>query len=497
MASVLTRPRTKQNAGLAINNKQGAIFLQKGGPNTPLEYLGCHGMSGYSSNDSEPEYGYCLYDGEYITKSVTKAPPEGTSFDISSDFEAIASALDLVEPGCLVTIHVKHSNCGKPSNMCEFDVVRTTPRLSINTDEPGDLVGMMEEARIERSFSLTSPDLTKPLYKPYPQRFSVVVEEAGFQAGADLVNLHIPAGRGSCGGLCGRAYDPCDIMIAGTNSGTGVLDEGTNEPGIVYSLDGGETWTFIPFGETITAIFTHAVLLDNDGFVALGTDSTGGDVFAVYGVIGENSSTIVGNTEIATGLTTPAIGGVYTDGVNVWFTVLNRIYSSEDGGVTWTLRNTPVVGDVLTSIQLNGDVGYAVGNDAGGTLVYRSGNAGVTWTDISPTPSLGNANQVFITGYDVWLATANGLYYSRNDGTTWLARQIAGATAVSAIEFYDDYRGVLIAGARVFYTYSGGYSWCELALPGITPTGIEMCKAGSFWAHDAAGGLVKYGAKRA
>lgn len=500
---IKSTPRTGRTAstGLAIKNSQGAVFLQRG-PNQPTSYVGCVGITGFSSARPEPEYGYCIEDGEYRVKSITQGPPEGTSFDITEDQTALASAIDRLPEGCQFSLIIKHSTCGKPSNACIFDVVRVVPALTLTSDDPGDLVGKDEEGRIERTKSVSSPYVVRPVYKPYPAAFPFPTLE-GDEVGDDTVNghLHIPFGNASCGGSCGLPVDACDVIVTGTNSGSGTPAAGTNEPGIAYSLDGGATWTFVPFDLTTYAdisgnVFLHAVLLDSNIFVAIGADSAGGEIHAVYGLIGADGASVTGVAQIATALTTPSIGAVYTDGSNVFVVAGTSIYMSDDAGATWTEVNTPVAGDVLRSIAFSGLVGYAVGNDAAGTLIYKSDNGGVSWTDISPTPSLGQANAVRIIGDYAWLGTANGLYYSRDGGSTWSLRTFAGNGAVTDLDFYDEYFGVVVVGSAVHMTYDGGYNWCLLDAPGaITPVGVEFCGQGEFWVHNLTGTLYKYAPK--
>lgn len=493
--AVKTRPRSAQTGTMEL--PQGALFVQKGGAGQPLEYVTCHGVDGLTRDKGAPEFGYCIIDGVYVIRSSIRPAPTGTSFDVTTGQDAVKSIMDkLLEQDCASTFAIKYSACGKPHQINDWDVWKVFPFATVNSEDGGTPVAWNERARIERSFSVTSPHMGYTIHRPFPKTYPVDPAETTYSATAVPTNIHVPVGRGNCGGACGTYEDSCSLLIAGTNSGVGAPGA-TNESGILISRDSGATWEFVSFGQGDYA-YTHAVILDDGTFVAVGHLDDGTAIGFAYGTITASGVTVGDTGTIADSLVGATVTAIYTDGDEVWVAIENLLYVSTDGGVTWTLAYTGAAGDIIRSIHFNGEWGYAVGVDNGGvTLVIASPNGGDSWADISPVSGAG-AYGVYALGNAVWMAADNALYVSTDNGATWQTRTAPAGGILSDIEFYDENVGVVVAGGKVYMTVFGGAegSWSLLGdVTGLSQ--IEFCAPDSFWVLVADGTLIKYEPKSA
>ena len=485
------KPRSAQTGELEL--PQGSLWVQRGGANQELLYLTCHGVDGVNDDNSTPEYGYCIVDGRYVIRSRTQPAPAGASFDVMTGQDKVKSVMDtLLQENCPATFGMKLSSCGKPDSISTWDVWYIYPFATVNSRDAGALVAWSEQARIERTFSVTSPQVGYTVYRPVPKSTPVDPDETTFGTGAVPTNIHVPVNRGECGGACGAYETSCDFAIAGTNSGVGTPGA-TNESGVLITRDGGSTWTFLASGQDDVE-YTHAVLLDDGTIVAVGNLDDDTAVWVALGSVTATTATLDSGSAIATGLTGATILSIYTDGQEVWFTTLNRIYRSTDSGVTWTLVHTGAAGDVIRSIHFSGEYGYAVGEDTGGaTLVLFSANAGDSWSDIS-SQDIGDGLSVYAHQNIVWLGTEDGLYYSTTRGLTWSERVIPGGAGVTDVEFYDENIAIAVSGTRVYMSLFGGAanSWSVLDASGLSGGQLEFCAPDTFWQLESDGSLVKY-----
>ena len=131
-----------------------------------------------------------------------------------------------------------------------------------------------------------------------------------------------------------------------------------------------------------------------------------------------------------------AVGVAASDVNTVYATARGgHVFVTTDHGATWVERD-PVTPNAqlrfrgLTVDPRNANIAYVVASNfddvTGGGQVWRTTNAGVTWTNISgnlpdiPTWSIAVANYGSSTANDVYyVGTDEGVYASSNQGTTW------------------------------------------------------------------------------
>ncbi len=104
-------------------------------------------------------------------------------------------------------------------------------------------------------------------------------------------------------------------------------------------------------------------------------------------------------------------------GDTVWYgTNTGRLYHSTDRGYTWAVYTTPVtdMGEAQYSFT-SGSVGLL---ETGGAI-YKTTNAGATWTPVTTTGSIFSTGFCYIEGTDIVFSTGTGSSYSEDGGVTW------------------------------------------------------------------------------
>jgi len=150
------------------------------------------------------------------------------------------------------------------------------------------------------------------------------------------------------------------------------------------------------------------------------------------------------------------------------------IRKSQDTGITWGFYRNLTTGTAecrdIAVAKSNYLFVYAVGAEGNSGRVFRSGNAGDTWLNVTNNLSsipytwwAVNAVAVHPTNqYKVFIGTTAGVYVSSNGGLTW--SQSFGANSVMALA-YDQAHGTLYAATEfngVYFSKNEGGSWLSL-----------------------------------
>ena len=200
--------------------------------------------------------------------------------------------------------------------------------------------------------------------------------------------------------------------------------------GIWKTINGGSTWT-----KQTTATFSNASSFTNivhfwnanDGF-CMG-DPINGEYEIYRTTNGGTNWTLVSGANIPNPLSGEFgyTRQIETFGNSVWFTTnKGRIYHSTDKGATWAVYTSPLID--FGGTTMSGNFSFSSLN-AGiivnvNGLVYKSANAGATWTLVPTTGpvysngvcAIENTNVIFTTGA---ATTGSGSSYSLDGGITW------------------------------------------------------------------------------
>jgi N-acetyl-anhydromuramyl-L-alanine amidase AmpD len=171
-----------------------------------------------------------------------------------------------------------------------------------------------------------------------------------------------------------------------------------------------------------------------------------------------------------------------------------ELYSTTDGGTTWTESALPLVADLDAAAPIGLDflddsTGFASlrreNRGEGVGVLLRTIDGGVTWRS-SKLPVPGTVR--FRTPTDGWLENTEGLYVTHDGGRRWRATRLpkprgyAASIAVAGLPtFTDEFTGVLpmtLAGKKSAVSFlasdDGGFSWRVAA---VIPTARPLIRA--------------------
>lgn len=151
---------------------------------------------------------------------------------------------------------------------------------------------------------------------------------------------------------------------------------------------------------------------------------------------------------------------------NVWFSTNNgRIYHSVDRGNNWTVYQSPI--SDFGSAEVNGNLSFA--DSQNGVIidnsgnVYRSTNAGASWTQISTTGPVYTSGLCFIEGTNTIFSTGGGSSFSNDGGYSW---NPIDTTTHLYVDFHDENTGWSGGWTQEtgFITVGGVWKWEDFSL---------------------------------
>ena len=239
--------------------------------------------------------------------------------------------------------------------------------------------------------------------------------------------------------------------------------------GIFKTTDGGLTWSRQDSANyDSSSSFANVVYFwdENVGFAQGDPLSTEFELY-VTNDGGDNWNTVPGSS-----IPNP-LGGEYgyTRQIevvddNVWFSTNNgRIYHSVDRGNNWTVYQSPI--SDFGSAEVNGNLSFA--DSQNGVIidnsgnVYRSTNAGASWTQISTTGPVYTSGLCFIEGTNTIFSTGGGSSFSNDGGYSW---NPIDTTTHLYVDFHDENIGWSGGWSQEtgFITVGGVWKWEEFSL---------------------------------
>lgn len=313
-----------------------------------------------------------------------------------------------------------------------------------------------------------SPDALYKEYNKYKQ-------SGNFQKGVNaqssawtFVGPHvIPTASGGSGRLNCMAFDPTNQNTIWVGAACGGLWKSTN---------GGLSWSSNT--DLLPALSISEIVFDpsNPQVMYIATGDKYG-IYYNYETWGQYSAGILKSTD--GGVTWNSTGFPITnktviqrlilDSLNtstLFAATLGGIYKSTDGGTTWTAKKTGKFYDIEFH-PTNHSILYA-GDSA---KVYKTADGGTNWTATSVTSSGRNSIAVtrsFPNAVYVW--ASNGLYYSRNSGSTFTFRSNPSGNC-TPYGYYDmvlevsplDTNILIAGGMEIARSTNGGTSWTKVS----------------------------------
>jgi photosystem II stability/assembly factor-like uncharacterized protein len=453
---------------------EGAIWLQRDGPNTEPVYLGCHETGDIQEPKGEVKLYYCPDPNKknnWIVSDSSQGAPGLISTTISSRLRAVKDVMNsMVCPGAMFVHHV---GCGKPNNFNSWDYTYLLRRPRVQQRTLTKLTAMNPDSQDQamQSWDIQAETMAD-IYKLLLARVAVTATDS-------LLDI-ADCGNERCDGDCGVAQNTGDNLYAASGSLAG---SPANMSEVLASADSAGTWTLAgyPFnaGEVVNAIRCFAIDDSTNRILAMRGTTDGANPAEV--AVSDDGGHTWTNVDLGTVVAMYGLGPkslVVIDYYHIWaVTTGGHIYFSNDGGSTWTEQTSGTAQNLYAIHMVNDQYGWIVG--ANNTILKTSqqGAGGVNiWAAVTG-PSLQAAVTAYsvhcFSAYRMWISYADGkLWYTRDGGTTFYQRQIVGVSGgnIPCVTFHDEWLGALVhnnaAGAGVIYiTIDGGYSWQALSTP--------------------------------
>lgn len=435
----------------------------------PLEFLGCHNLTGVSVPRGATTPVYCRTGKNQfeIVRTFRGAAGLGTATLVVPDTILVA----LQEVGCAVNLFALHSAQDADEDPTNYDygyIYEGFEVTSEDTDphvigrDPGDQTPVM--------LSMPSSFRKRLKFKRL-QAQEVDVTALSTDPLLSVAFCDMP----SCDKFGNFLTLGCRRIFISTGGATAK---------ILRSLDGGSIWTSIPTPFSVAGHDIGKIICSGDVVVAL--NSTASE-YAVSLDAGASWA-------VVTTPTTPMNDVVLVGGVKLWFVGHGGgIWYSNNRGTTVAQQGSGVTAQSLNSVSAkNGLVLYAVGED---NTFLRTLNGGQIWSAVTG-PAVGIApNDLYVVkaveGTDiVFVGDEQGnVYRSEDNGDTWETVFVAndatsgGIRSITACNcniisfaandqdpyFYGEAEGV------VYESIDGSSSWQALDMPPNTGLRAGVC----------------------
>jgi photosystem II stability/assembly factor-like uncharacterized protein len=451
----------------------GALFLQPSGPNTAPAYMGCHMLGDLEEPRGDVTLLFCpdpSRPNAFRVIGSFKGAPGPVTTAITADTLKKADYLETIR--CPVPIYVHKISCGRTDVFRNYDRTFILNKADITSITRSNQVARDpdNQDRSMQEFAISAQELLLG-FNLQGARQSVSETEA--------LNGVVACGDLRCAGDCGDDQEPCDIMYAIGDAAGG---SPSNVANVLVTTDGGATWTETaanPFAaaEDIRGIACFSIDKNTTRIiVGRGTTDAGNPAEIAYSDDSGATWTLV---DVGAVLGQYFVGGkdaiFALDYNHVWaVTSGGYIYFSSDGGATWTAQESAVLTtEDYQGVSFSDDSnGYAVANS---DVIVRTLDGGDTWSAVSATGGGANILSVeVLSDSHAWVGdAAASLYFTKDGGTTWTERDIAGASdtgTITAIQFINELQGALLhntAGpvGTLYYTNNGGYDWQAVVTP--------------------------------
>jgi photosystem II stability/assembly factor-like uncharacterized protein len=217
--------------------------------------------------------------------------------------------------------------------------------------------------------------------------------------------------------------------------------------GVRRSGDNGATWTPANTG---LPVYTPT------GFASIGTRIFVGTTTSGLFASDNNGNSWFSITNNLPGLT---ISALFATGNTLYLSCNGQIYRTDDLGATYTLANSGLVGVYIQ--QLAGGNGYLFGSTYGNGI-FSSADGGTSWTPVNSTfPGLESVSTLGMSGNNLYAGNFVGeLFLSTDYGVSWTSPLSLGhlgqviSIAISGVTVV-----VGFAPGGVYYSPDSGSSW--------------------------------------
>lgn len=450
----------------AYNARDGAVWVQPGGPNSELYFLGCHDVDSISIPLVGGRERVRKFDPSgrgWLTVGQNETPPDNGSVTITG---LLFKQRDWLEKlNCPFNLYIMMRSCG-PANVFDnyergfvypnaLGLTRTREGLAMREEETSSTVGL--EISLEEEVSIVDVVVDR-------LTTAAVLAANGLWTNPD----------GWCYGDCGDSLDPGELVAWGLDSAAGPatadLFRSTN-----FGVTNAATATD-PLSADIDIMAVAQFLINASvrRIVVAGGEAAGQAEVAFSDDNGATWTVVNIGGAAANHSPTKGSGLFVLDQYNMWLaTEGGYIYKSEDGGETWTAYESgAITTDPYHAIHFSDEHNGVAVSDS--DVIVVSSDGGETWAAVTATGGGNNILSCFrLDENRVWVGDDGGqLWYSDDNGTTWTEKTGQGFAAgdINDIVFANEIVGYLIndtAGpvGSVWRTNNGGYSWVQLSTP--------------------------------
>lgn len=451
-----------------VTQKFKRNFAQWGGP-YPGNKLGYAGQDAqYMSIDgvTVPEAGGIdpiwvpdpFVNGRYrlVARSIT--PPDLAQATLVLREKHKFIPRQLLPLKCPFNIYEVTGNCKNPSDFLRgwTDYVLIYSLGLVTEKDLGTRSAFDADDAIEDSLSIA-------LANVYPVGSLAFCQEASSEVDREVVDI-VYGSTEQCAS-CGVDDDGTRRIYAVTKS------SGGGSPGLpselVYSLDGGLTWTqtnITGFGATEDAV---AIDVAGQYLIIVGDDAV------YYAEINSDTGVPGTFTKVTTGI---VAAGTPRD---LYVASSREIWMVGDGGYIYkstdiTAGFTAVLdGDVYTDDlkRIDGQDETIVAVGANGQILYTI-NRGATWTASSTTPTASTIQAINVKSDKLWwIGTATGLvYYTKTGGASWVQLTFSGSGTGAIYDIVSATEEVMYIAkddatptASIIASWDGGQDWTTSA----------------------------------
>lgn len=443
----------------ALTTRQGALWVQPGGPNTPVYFLGCHDLSDISEPAGSIELLRCMDPrGGWRTVGSTQSPPDAVTTSIEN---MTFLARDWLEKlNCEFTLFALHRSGGEPDIFLNYARARILNHARVTTMTDKGIVHHEEEQPSTQSRDIEA----------WPPVYRTGLLEARRQSVSETLALNDVVSYSALD--CEEGIEPGDRVIAGA-------DSSAYSGNVIETINAGAAWAALatdPFaaGKNILSLVSFPLSDTVTRFLAAQIAAGGAQGKVAYTDDNGANWTVVNIGGAAAGHGAVDSGALFAlDQGHIWFaSAEGYIYFSNDGGATWTAQTSAeLTTEDLRAISFSDEnTGMAVG--AADAILYTS-DGGTTWEEVTATGSGDDLTTVAPSGNFWWVGTDGGMmYYSRDEGTTWTRRSFSGDAVgeVADIVFANELIGYALHNTAapvgtILSTINGGYSWKAIQTP--------------------------------
>ena len=154
------------------------------------------------------------------------------------------------------------------------------------------------------------------------------------------------------------------------------------------------------------------------------------------------------------------------------------VYTSVNGGSTWTAANTGITASQLNSLAIDGTTIYGAGQ---GTGVFVSTNNGLNWAAANTGLTSTQMSALGVNGGNVYCASGSGVAKTSNNGANWTNIN-TGLTTNNATALAFNGNTDIFAGtpAGVYLTTNTGGSWTNVSTGLGTAAVVSFTQDGTY-----------------